>query len=130
MVLYKYQALSDAGKRMSGVINADSLDAAKEFLHAEELMVIDVHIYQEKKKNIKLSPSTLLDFTRMLGQLLKSGIPLYESLVIIEEKYRQNRFHPLFVDLCDELKTGSPLSQALAKYPQNFDPIYIAMIKA
>lgn len=130
MVLYQYQALSDAGKRMSGVINADSLDAAKEFLHAEELMVIDVQIYQEKKKNIKLSPSTLLDFTRMLGQLLKSGIPLYESLVIIEEKYRQNRFHPLFVDLCDELKTGSPLSQALAKYPQNFDPIYIAMIKA
>jgi general secretion pathway protein F/type IV pilus assembly protein PilC len=130
MVLYKYQALSDAGKRMSGVINADSLDAAKEFLHAEELMVIDVQIYQEKKKNIKLSPSTLLDFTRMLGQLLKSGIPLYESLVIIEEKYRQNRFHPLFVDLCDELKTGSPLSQAFAKYPQNFDPIYIAMIKA
>jgi len=115
---------------MGGVINADSLDAAKEVLRSQELMVIEVHVYEEKRKNVKLPFSTLLDLTRMLGQLLKSGIPLYESLIIVEEKYRNHRFHALFVDLCDELKTGVPLSQALAKYPQSFDPIYIAMIKA
>ena len=129
-MLYKYQALSNEGRKTTGVIHADSLDTAKELLRAEELMVIDVQVYHEKKNNIKLSSTILLDFTRMLGQLLEAGIPLYESIVIIEDKYRHHRFHPLFIDLCDELKVGVSLSQALAKYPQSFDPIYVAMVKA
>ena len=66
----------------------------------------------------------------MLGQLLRSGIPLFESLVIIEEKYHNHRFHPLMMDLCDGLKMGMSLSELLRKYPQSFDPVYVSMVHA
>ena len=129
-MLYRYQALSNTGKKISGVIDAESFQSAKEKLRQEQILVIDIDLFQEKKKEIKIPAPFLLDFTRMLGQLLRSGIPLFESLVIIEEKYHHHRFHPLFMDLCDSLKTGLSLSEALRKYPQSFDPIYIAMVHA
>jgi general secretion pathway protein F len=129
-MLYRYQALSSGGKKISGVIDADSLIAAKEKLRKEQILVVDLDVFQEKKKEIKIPFPFLLDFTRMLGQLLRAGIPLFEGLVIIEEKYHHHRFHPLLMDLCDSLKTGLSLSGALRRYPQSFDPIYIAMVHA
>jgi len=130
MALYRYQALSSGGKKISGVVNAESLTAAKERLRKEQILVVDLDLFQEKKKEIRLPFPFLLDFTRMLGQLLRAGIPLFESLVIIEEKYHHHRFHPLLMDLCDALKTGLSLSEALSRYPGSFDPIYIAMVHA
>jgi general secretion pathway protein F/type IV pilus assembly protein PilC len=130
MALYRYQALSGAGKKISGVIDADSLLSAKEKLRKEQILVVDLDLFQEKKKEIKIPFPFLLDFTRMLGQLLRAGIPLFESLVIIEEKYHHHRFHPLLMDLCDALKSGLSLSEALRRYPRSFDPIYVAMVHA
>jgi general secretion pathway protein F/type IV pilus assembly protein PilC len=130
MALYRYQALSGAGKKISGVIDADSLFSAKEKLRKEQILVVDLDLFQEKKKEITLPFPFLLDFTRMVGQLLRAGIPLFESLVIIEEKYHHHRFHPLLMDLCDALKSGLSLSEALRRYPKSFDPIYIAMVHA
>jgi general secretion pathway protein F/type IV pilus assembly protein PilC len=129
-MLYRYHALSDAGKKISGVIDADSLHSAKEKLRKEQILVVDLDLFQEKQKEITIPFPFLLDFTRMLGQLLRAGIPLFESLVIIEEKYHHHRFHPLLMDLCDSLKTGFSLSEALRRYPKSFDPIYIAMVHA
>ncbi len=130
MALYRYQALSSAGKKISGVIDADSLFSAKEKLRKEQILVVDLDLFQEKKKEITIPFPFLLDLTRMLGQLLRAGIPLFESLVIIEEKYHQHRFHPLLMDLCDALKSGFALSEALRRYPHSFDPVYIAMVHA
>ncbi len=129
-MLYQYQALSDAGKKVSGVIDAESISAAKEKLRAARILVVDLAAFEDKKKELTLPFPFLLDFTRMLGQLLRAGIPLYESLVIVEEKYHHHRFHPLLMDLCDSLKSGFSLSETLKRYPQSFDPIYIAMVHA
>lgn len=130
MAIYQYQALSDRGKKVGGIINADSLADAKDKLRTLQMMVVDVTQMEEVHKRVKLPIAVVVDFTRMVGQLLKAGIPLYESLVIIEERYRRHRFHSLFVDFCDSLKSGRPLSETLTKYPHSFDPIYVAMVKA
>jgi len=129
-MLYRYQALSTTGKKISGVIDADSVHSAKEKLRKEQILVVHLDLFQEKKKEITIPFPFLLDLTRMLQQLLCAGIPLFESLVIIEEKYHHHRFHPLLMDLCDSLKNGLSLSEALRKYPQSFDPIYTAMVHA
>jgi general secretion pathway protein F len=129
-VLYRYLALSESGKKVTGVIDAESLAAAKEKLRAAKILATDLAHFEEKKKELKLSFPVLLDFTRMMGQLLKAGIPLYESLVILEEKYQRLRFHPLLIDLCDSLKSGRSLSDTLKHYPHTFDPVYVAMVHA
>lgn len=129
MPLFRYVALNQRGKRIKGVIDADNLEAAKEKLRKLSVMTVQITA-QKEKEVLSLSSDLLLAFTRDLAQLLHAGLPLYESLLTIEEKYRSHRVHPLFLDLCDRLKGGSSLSSALRRYPKTFDGIYLAMILA
>lgn len=128
MALFRYRALSASGKTTTHVVDADSLSSAKERLRREQVLVLEVVPLQRKERG--LAPSLLLAFTRELAQLLKAGLPLYESLLTIEEKYRRHHSHSLFLDLCDHLKGGASLSSVLKKYPKTFSPIYLSMIQA
>lgn len=130
MGLFRYQALSTTGKKISGVIDADSFIMAKERLRKEQILVTHLEALKEKRKEITLPPKLLLDFTRSLGQLLHAGLPLYESLLTLEEKYLGHPAHPLFLDLCDRLKSGVAFSEALANYPHSFNEVYVCMVKA
>ena len=129
MAIFRYRALTETGKRISGVIDADSLFIAKEKLRKEKFFITKLSQIEKKTESV-LSSQMLLSFTRELKQLLGSGLPLYESLLTIEEKYRRSRCHHLFLDLCDRLKGGSQLSSALKHYSKSFDPIYISMVEA
>ncbi len=128
MALFHYQAFTTDGKKVAGVIDADSLVLAKERLLKQEILLIE--LAPHKKKEIVLDRSMLLTFTRELAQLLQAELPLYESLLTIEEKYKHHRSHPLFLDLCDRLKCGGLLSSTLAKYPKTFDAVYLSLVKA
>jgi general secretion pathway protein F len=128
MPLFRYSAVGPNGKTIKGVIDADSLLVAKERLRKQQILVTTLSHLQNKQDQLALSPVLLLSFTRELAQLLKAGLPLYESLLTIEEKYRRHKAHPLFLDLCDHLKEGAALSSALKRYPATFDRIYLSMV--
>ena len=129
MTIFRYKALTEIGKKVSGVIDADSYDLAKERLRREKILVTKL-LAIEQKREVVLNSGMLLSFTRELGQLLGAGLPLYECLLTIEEKYRRHRCHPLFLDLCDRLKGGDSLSTVLHAYSKSFDAIYISMVQA
>jgi general secretion pathway protein F len=129
MAIFRYKALTEMGKRVNGIIDADSYDLAKERLRARNVLVTKIEPLA-KKKEVGLNPSMLLTFTRELTDLLGAGLPLYESLLTIEEKYQKHRAHPLLLDICDRLKGGEALSTILKTYPKSFDPIYISMVES
>ena len=131
MPLFRYKAIGDDGRESKGVIDADSLSMAKERLRKQKVLVIAIAgLTKATSPKLILSPSQLLSFTRELTQFLKAGLPLYESLLTIEEKHRATKVHALFVDLCDHLKNGSSLSSALGKYPETFHEIYLSMVRS
>lgn len=130
MPLFQYKAISPEGKEVAGVIDADSLTICKQRLRKEKTLVTSIKELHVEKKRFALSLEQLQAFTRELAQLLKAGLPLYESLLTIEEKHRRAKNHPLFADLCDRLRTGTSLSTALSHYPATFSPIYLSMVRS
>ena len=128
MPLFRYKALAETGRKVSGVIDADSQTVAKERLRKQKVMVTAINLLKDNKQEIGLDRTLLLSFTKELGQLLRAGLPVYESLLTLEEKYRRHKSHSLFLDLCDRLKSGSSLSAALRQYPKTFDEIYLSMV--
>ncbi|MGH2639170.1 MAG: hypothetical protein ACRDF4_07830, partial [Rhabdochlamydiaceae bacterium] len=118
MPLFRYQAVITSGRKTSGVIEADSLSSAKDRLRLQNMVITDVAPYLETKKKKSIPFTELLDMTRMISQLLHAGIPLYETIVIVEEKYRKMSFHPILVDLCDGVKKGESFSVALSHYKE------------
>jgi general secretion pathway protein F len=130
MALFQYFALNPSGKKIAGLINADSLELAKEELRKQKVLVTKLVLYKKQPQNHTLAPTLILGLTRDLHVLLRAGLPLYDSLLTLREKYDRTKAASLLLNLCDRVKEGQHLSEALEVYPRVFDPVYLAMVKA
>lgn len=130
MPLYQYQAIDQAGKKKSGVIEGMNEGEVKEKLRHQGVMLMKLEPKVGLSRRQNLVGDDLITFTMQLSQLVSAGVPLYESLMAIEEQYRGEKFHRIILSLCEQVKGGKSLSEAMSLYPESFDKLYCAMIKA
>lgn len=128
MSLYQYVAINDKGKKISGSIQADSILDAKHKLARRQVTILKVDSLLQTQKRSSLNKKELLSLTSEIARLLQAGLPLYEALSALEEKYRGQKSHLLLLDLCDQVRTGQAFSQGLKKHPDTFDLLYISMV--
>jgi general secretion pathway protein F len=128
MPLFQYQALDSSGKKKNGFIEAHSDKEAKGILREQGMMVSQLTSKARTSKKQGLKGENLLTFTMQLSQLVSAGVPLYESLVALEEQYRNESFHRVVLSLCDQIKAGSSLSDSMGQFPDSFDKLYRSMI--
>lgn len=130
MPLFQYQAIDPQGKRKGGLIEAQDDRDAKAKLREMGVMVISVAVKTSVTSRQNLKGENLLAFTHQLSQLVSAGIPLFESLLAIEEQCRGESYHRIILSLCEQIKGGSSLSQAMSAYPDSFNKLYTSMILA
>src|SRR4051812_46940214 len=78
----------------------------------------------------KITSRMLENFTRLLASLLAAGVPFSRALVIIHReasapvaKAKWKEIHDLVID-------GMSLSDAMARSPETFPRVYVAMVEA
>ncbi len=128
MPLYRYQALSVEGKTFSSTIEAESLFDAKQKLSRQKVIAIQITALSDREIQKNLSQKEVFCLTREVARLLRAGLPLFETLSALEEKYRSLRPHRMLLDFCEQIKAGYPFSQALQRHSKTFDVFYIAMV--
>jgi general secretion pathway protein F/type IV pilus assembly protein PilC len=128
VALFLYEALDSVGKKMRGMVDAENLLDAKQKLVRQSIFLTAIQPYSLHKTKSLLKKGDLLNFTRELSRLLKAGIPLYETLLAMEEKYRGSSGQKLLLDLCEQVRAGHAFSDALSYHPKTFDLLYVAMI--
>src|SRR6185436_17010521 len=69
-------------------------------------------------------------FTRQMATLLRSGIPLAESLTALYEQIQNVRFKVPIGEIRTAVNEGSSLADAMAKHPKIFDELYTSMVRA
>jgi general secretion pathway protein F/type IV pilus assembly protein PilC len=128
MSLFEYQAFFSGGKKTKGILSADSLDEAKAILHQKSLIIYKISfIKKNQKKN--LTKKEVLFIVQQLENLLSAGIPLYESLIILTNKNEKKKVKLLLLDLCEKIKSGYTLSEAMKTHPKSFDLIICFMVE-
>lgn len=130
MPLYQYNALDNQRRKRTGLIEAQGEKEAKEKLRDQGLMVINLGVKTSASSRENLRGENLVTFTIQLSQLINAGLPLYQSLNALEEQYRTEPFHRVLLSLCEQIRAGNTLSQAMAGFPGSFDHLYCAMISA
>jgi len=68
--------------------------------------------------------------TRQLSTMISSGIPLLESLEILQEQASDPGFKVVLDKVIDRVRSGSDFSSALSEHPRLFSKIYVNMIRA
>jgi type IV pilus assembly protein PilC len=78
----------------------------------------------------KVSNRALTDFTSQLATLVGAGLPLVRCLRVLEAQLANGPLRSTVAAVADDVEGGSTLSDALAKYPQVFDRLYVNMVRA
>lgn len=128
MPQFVFAAYNAQGKKVKGTVEAVKHKEALDQLKGRGLFVSKLALKGGKK--IRFSTASLLTFTTQMAQLTQSKIPLYEALLIIEQQSRGESYHPILLNITEEIKRGILLSTALSRYPESFNPLYVALVRA
>ncbi len=69
-------------------------------------------------------------FTTQVATMLHAGLHLTQALTIVENQIKNKYFAGILEQVRVEVEEGSQLSQALAKFPDIFDPIIINVVRS
>lgn len=151
MALYQYRALQLDGTIAEGRLEAGGRQEAFRQIEGRGLKPISLAEHANGKpqapteskegspatgglslqfQSKKVSARMLENFTRLLSSLLSAGIPLSRALVILHKeatapvaKEKWKEIHDLVID-------GMSLADAMAKSPDTFPRVYVAMVQA
>lgn len=68
------------------------------------------------------------NFSRTLGNLIQSGIPINQSIGIVRDTLSNEAYRSIVGELQKSVEKGDPVSITLEKYPKLFPPIATRMI--
>jgi len=134
MSAYRYRAYTADGKEETGLLEADSLRAARAQLRERGWtpQAVDEVAAQASrfKRRRGLSGAALALLTRQLATLLTAGLPLERALAALIEQSEDAAGRELLATVRSDILEGTSLTQALAQRPQAFGTVYRAMVAA
>ncbi len=134
--LYRFQARNWQGKRVTGRIEAESEEAAVRDLAYQGLFALDVkemrgpqmgeaRFFRKKPKERELAA-----LTRQFASMVRSGLPLFESLQVLESQSESRSLRRVLAGIARSIQRGIPLWAALSDYPSVFSRLYVQTVKA
>jgi type II secretory pathway component PulF len=137
MALYFYRAFSKEGKQVTGYLDAGSELAVREQLQRKGMYPSKIErsaggsqlSWLQRLTEKAVSTKELILFTKQLGVLLKSGVPLLQAFDLLSEQFT-GRLQSVIVAIKDDLKEGRSLADAMSDYPQIFSNIYVQLVRA
>ena len=133
---FRYCAIGETGKLEHGHIEADAEATAKNEVRNRGLYLVSLKetATQGKKRSLFFSfgikQRLPIQLARQLASLLKGGVPLFQALTIIANQLEGAREKEIVGYLRDQVKGGTPLSEALKAYPEIFDNLFVYSVSA
>ena len=140
---YAYRARTTSGEAVSGSIVGRDRDDVAEHLREEGLFITSIgsehatspieldsdHVRQQQGLR-RIKRSDVVSFAQQLSVMLETGVPLPEGLDAIARQTRRREFREVIEAVHEDVCGGSPLSDALARWPRVFPGIMVSLLRA
>jgi len=133
---FHYSARTSKGEIKSGIVEASSRDSAFNILKSNKLFVttldeVKVPFYAKRIKFLeKVSAKDVVIFSRQLAIMIKSKVPIIETLRTIAKQTKNPGFRENILKIAEAVEGGSTLSESFALYPKVFSAFYVNMVKS
>ncbi|MCE5229484.1 type II secretion system F family protein [bacterium] len=145
MALFTYSGFNEAGKTVSGAIEAPSEKSALDLLSDGGIIPSEIkldtnghgetgeaagtveQVLQRGRGRISMAARTL--FVRELATFLHADIPLLEALGVLHQQETNSHFRAIIGDLHHRVQGGESFSSALTHYPKVFSPLLVSMVR-
>ncbi len=150
MPMYAYKGVGNNGKSVTGVRDADSPKTLRQLLRKDGVLVMSFELSKggkaAKEQNSKkgglsrdvdlgglfggVKKVEIAAFTRQMSTLLRSGIPLAESLAALVDQIQNVRLKTPVAEVRTAVNEGMSFADALGKHPKLFDELFVSMVRA
>ena len=148
MPVFEFKGLSEAGKTVNGLRDAESPKVLRAALRREGVFLTEVLGEQGARgKNgapaakpagqinfafltERVSTEDISIMTRQLAVLLGAGVTLIESLTALVDQVENENLKRILSEVKQAVNEGSSLADALSKHPRAFTSLFVNMIRA
>ena len=134
MPQFQYTAMTDAGARVTGSLEADSQAAVLRTLEEKKLFPVSVQgkggaaSGKPPRRRVRMADLGML--YSQLADLLGSGVPLLRALDSLIRSTPGATLKALLREIRASVAEGKSLTETLRVYPEIFPPLHVAMIQA
>ncbi len=118
-----------AGKVIRGEMRAGGEAVVNSTMRRQGIIVTSIK-KRRLKRGRKITQKDITLFTRQLATMLRSGVPMLQSFDIVAKGADNGAVARLFMDLKNDIETGTSLAQAFRKYPMYFDNLFCNLVGA
>ena len=141
MPAYEYKARDRTGKVITASMEAASQRDVAAALRDKGLIPTEIKVPKSGlNADIKLpawldigSKPNMRDvtlFSRQFATVINAGLPVVQSLSILQKQAEKQGLKDALKKIREDVETGLPLSEALAKFPGIFNRLYIYLVRA
>jgi general secretion pathway protein F len=133
MAAIRFEALDAGGRRVSGVLQADTPRQARSQLRAQGLLPVSVDDARvqdraERAWTRGISPAELSLLTRQMATLLESGLTMEQTLNALIEAADAPITRDVLNGVKAEVTAGNSLAGALGNHARSFPDFYCALV--
>lgn len=140
MPVYAWEGRDSKGKKITGELEAKSVQAVFNILKAKRI-VPNANKIKEKGKGLdmeikipgmgpKVIGKDVVIFTRQFATMIDSGLPLVQALDILGKQHTNKAFKEVLFGVKEVVETGGTLAEGMARQPKAFDDLYVNMVTA
>ncbi|HUG98502.1 MAG TPA: type II secretion system inner membrane protein GspF [Gammaproteobacteria bacterium] len=139
MGAFEYTAVDRGGRQQKGVLEGDTARQVRQLLREREMLPLSVDEVVERERGSSsaglslrrgMSAADLALITRQLATLLRSGMPLEETLLAVGQQSEKPRLKSILLGVRSRVMEGHTLAAGLSEFPQAFPEIYRATVAA
>ncbi len=136
MPIYYYKARNKNGEYLEGLMDSASSESVAQILLSKKLAILEISLKPKNSYTFilnkllfkRVSSKDLVIFFRQISVMLDANLPLVKALKILSVQAENKTLKNIIVGLADEIDGGSPLSSAMAFYPEVFSGFYVNIV--
>lgn len=136
---FSYEAINEAGKTISGVIEAESAVLAEDLIASRGYIPLYVKSKQRarsgflaklKERTGKVKVRDLIIWTKQFKSMINAGVPIVRLLKVLEKQTQNPLLKSIAASISQKVSQGITLFDCLSNYPKVFSPLYCSMVRA
>lgn len=136
MATFTYKAKTTGGQTVTGVLTAETAQAALRMLDERSLFPINVAeggtaargAITGRKRKLRLR--VLTTFYSQLSDLLRAGVPVLRAIDVLSRQGANPLLAEILKEVHSDVSSGESLAEAMSKHPNAFKPLAISMVHA
>jgi type IV pilus assembly protein PilC len=134
MAQFKYLAVAADGTKLRATTEAMSAESLRNELMGRQLEVKKISEKRSFNKieitKQKVKRQEIMHFSRQIGAFVRAGIPIVDAIQTVKEGTENERFRDVLQDIAEQIQTGIPFSEALARHGDVFPNYYIGILRS